>query len=104
MKFGNYLLNDDDCDSDSQAMYLATAVLFLCTPHYVIGGCRWYNPVWLETLSAAPQVDISPDNLVTVGWGKKQFKEGFHCVDKFEAWVEGPGEERRLCSIARRTG
>ena len=79
-------------------------IFFLSIPCEVMCGCRWYNPVWMQNLDAAPQVDISPDRLVTVGWGKTQFKEGFDCVDKFDAWVEGPEEDRRLCSIAKRTG
>ena len=91
-------------DQHSQAMPLFKVILLLSIPYEVMCGCRWYNPAWIPSLAAAPQVDISPDNLVTVGWDKLQLREGFECVDRFDAWVEGPEGERRLCSIARTTG
>ena len=72
----------------------------------VTAGCRWYNPTWLPSLDSAPQVDISPDRLVTVGWSRKQFQDKFDCADKFEVGVENSDVEgeRRLCSVNREAG
>ena len=62
------------------------------------------GPAWLQNLNSAPQVDISTDQLVTVRWGKRQFKKKFECADKFEVWIENNDEERRLCPIAKHNG
>ena len=72
----------------------------------ILGGCRWYNPIWLASLDSAPLVQISKEKLVTVEWNKEQFEEKFDCADKFEVGVENSAVEgeRRLCSVNRASG
>jgi len=70
----------------------------------VLGGCRWSNPAWLQSLDSAPQVNITADHLLTVGWSRGQFADKFNCADKFDVGVEHGGVERRLCSKERTIG
>jgi hypothetical protein len=67
----------------------------------VMSGCRWSNPTWLQSLDSAPQVNITKEHRVTVGWGRSQFEDKFECADKFEVGVEHGGAEKRLCSKER---
>ena len=86
---------------------MAALVLGILThAKVVLGGCRWYNPIWLPSLDSAPLVQISKEKLVTVEWKKDQFEDKFDCADKFEVGVENSAVEgeRRLCSVNRATG
>ena len=86
-------------------MFMLKVITFLT---YILtgtfAGCRWYNPAWLQNLDSAPQVDISTDKMVNVGWSNRKFKKKFDCADKFEVWIENNDEERRLCSIVKHNG
>ena len=66
-------------------MFMLKVIAFLTyIPAGTFAGCRWYNPAWLQNLNSAPQVDISTDQLVTVRWGKRQFKKKFECADNLK--------------------
>ena len=81
-------------------------LLLLGVTQTVHGGCRWYNPQWLQSLDSAPQVEISVSKIVTVTWSKEQFEDKFDCADKFEVGVENSAVEgeRRLCSLNKTPG
>ena len=69
-------------------------------------GCRWYSPVWKQSLDSAPLVYISSEKIVTVRWEVDQFEERSECVDKFDVGVRNLAEEeeRRLCSLPAKLG
>jgi len=70
----------------------------------VNGGCRWNNVAWVQSLESAPRVNITKDHLVTVEWGKEQFKDNWECVDRFKVGIERGGIKRKLCSQQRKVG
>ena len=66
--------------------------------------CRWFNPVWLQSLHSGPYVSIDEKKIANISWNIKQFAKRYECVDRFDVSVKLGEKEKHLCSIDKREG